>query len=146
MPGHPSKVMVTKSVSMASATLSKLNSFFAHTLLCTVNRLSEPSFGTRYSPWQSSSIWKTQCFMFISFFEKSHLHPSVTTHPKASLEQLNAYDGKHEEEEDGHEEDVPDVLHSHNHALHHVLQTLGSVNGSEKEKCCKFIKWGQKKV
>ena len=83
--------------------------------------------------------------MFISFFGKSHLHPTVTTHPKASLEQLNAYDGKHEEEEDGHEEDVPDVLHSHNHALHHVLQTLGSVNGSEKEKMLQVLKVGANK-
>ena len=76
---------------------------------------------------------------------QENLHVPVGAIPEASLEQLNPDDGKHEEEEDGHEEDVPDVLHSHNHALHHVLQTLGSVNGSEKEKCCKFIKWGQKK-
>ena len=76
---------------------------------------------------------------------KAHLHVPVGAIPEASLEQLNPDDGKHEEEEDGHEEDVPDVLHSHNHALHHVLQTLGSVDGSKKEKCCKFIKWGAKK-
>ena len=74
--------------------------------------------------------------MFISFnFEMCNLHASVAAHPEASLEQLDANDGKHEEEEDGDEEDVADVLHSHDHALHHVLQTLRSVDRSAKEKC-----------
>ena len=71
----------------------------------------------------------------VSFSDKSHLHEAVTAHPEASLEQLDADDGEHEEEEDGDEEDVPDVLHSHNDALHHMLQTLGSVDGSAKVKC-----------
>ena len=61
-----------------------------------------------------------------------YLHAPVTTHPEASLEQLDANDGKHEEEEDGDEEDVADVLHSHNDTLHHVLQTLCSVDRSAK--------------
>ena len=142
MPGQPSKVMVTKRVSIASATLSKLNSFFAQTRLCTVYRLSEPSFGTKYSPWHSSSVWIRGFTIHknISFLGNSHLHASITAHPEAPLEQLDANDGKHEEEEDGDEEDVADVLHSHNDALHHVLQTLGSVDRSAKVKCCKFTK------
>ena len=63
------------------------------------------------------------------------LHAPVAAHPEASLEQLDANDGKHEEEEDGDEEDVADVLHSHDDALHHVLQTLGSVDRSANAKC-----------
>ena len=71
---------------------------------------------------------------------KAHLHVPVCAIPEASLEQLDPDDGKHEEEEDGDEEDVADVLHSHDDALHHVLQTLGSVDRSAKVKYCKFTK------
>ena len=63
------------------------------------------------------------------------LHAPVAAHPEASLEQLDTNDGEHEEEEDGDEEDVADVLHSHDDALHHVLQTLGSVDRSANAKC-----------
>ena len=61
---------------------------------------------------------------------KAHLHVPVGAIPEASLEQLDPDDGKHEEEEDGDEEDVPNVLHSDDHTLHHVLQTLRSVDRS----------------
>lgn len=74
--------------------------------------------------------------------DHSHLHVSITAHPEASLEQLDANDCEHEEEEDGDEEDVADVLHSHDDALHHVLQTLGSVDGSAKVKCVATSKNG----
>ena len=69
-----------------------------------------------------------------NFLNKTNLHSSIITSPEPALEELDADDGEHEEEEDGDEEDVPDVLHSHNDALHHVLQTLGSVDGSAKVK------------
>ena len=61
---------------------------------------------------------------------KAHLHVPVCAIPEASLEQLDPDDSKHEEEEDGDEEDVPNVLHSDDHTLHHVLQTLRSVDRS----------------
>ena len=64
----------------------------------------------------------------VSFSDKCHLHVAVTAHPEASLEQLDADDGEHEEEEDGDEQDVADVLHRHDHALHHVLQPLSAVD------------------
>ena len=60
------------------------------------------------------------------------LHAPVAAHPEASLEQLDANDGEHEEEEDGDEQDVADVLHRHDHALHHVLQALGAVDRPKK--------------
>ena len=41
---------------------------------------------------------------------------------------------------DGDEEDVPNVLHSDDHTLHHVLQTLRSVDRSAKEDCFKSKK------
>ena len=49
---------------------------------------------------------------------------------KSNLEELDPDDGEHEEEEDGDQDDVSDGLHSHDDALHHVLQPLGSVDGS----------------
>ena len=73
---------------------------------------------------------------------KAHLHVPVGAIPEASLEQLDPDDCEHEEEEDGDEEDVPNVLHSHNDALHHMLQTLGSVDGSAKVKCVATLKSG----
>ena len=61
---------------------------------------------------------------------QENLHVPVGAIPEASLEQLNPDDSEHEEEEDGDEEDVPNVLHSDDHTLHHVLQTLRSVDRS----------------
>ena len=49
---------------------------------------------------------------------------------KSNLEELDPDDGEHEEQEDGDQDDVSDGLHSHDDALHHVLQPLGSVDGS----------------
>ena len=49
---------------------------------------------------------------------------------KSNLEELDPDDGEHEEQEDGDQDDVADGLHSHDDALHHVLQPLGSVDGS----------------
>ena len=49
---------------------------------------------------------------------------------KSNLEELDPDDGEHEEEEDGDQDDVSDGLHSHDDALHHVLQALGTVDGS----------------
>ena len=63
---------------------------------------------------------------------QENLHVPVGAIPEASLEQLDPDDSEHEEEEDGDEEDVPNVLHSDDHTLHHVLQTLGSVDRSAK--------------
>ena len=49
---------------------------------------------------------------------------------KSNLEELDPDDGEHEEQEDGDQDDVSDGLHSHDDALHHVLQPLGSVDSS----------------
>ena len=61
---------------------------------------------------------------------QENLHVPVGAIPEASLEQLDPDDSEHEKEEDGDEEDVPNVLHSDDHTLHHVLQTLRSVDRS----------------
>ena len=68
---------------------------------------------------------------------QENLHVPVGAIPETSLEQLDPDDGKHEKEEDGDEEDVPNVLHSDDHTLHHVLQTLRSVDRSAKGECFK---------
>ena len=68
-----------------------------------------------------------------NFLNETNLHSSIITSPEPALEELDADDGEHEEEEDGDEEDVPNVLHSDDHTLHHVLQTLCSVDRSAKE-------------
>ena len=57
-------------------------------------------------------------------------HGPVRTHPELALEQLDTDDGEYKEKEDGDEDDVVDGLHSHDDALDHVLQPLGSVDGS----------------
>ena len=44
---------------------------------------------------------------------------------------LHANDGEHEYEEDGDEHDVADGLDGHDDALHHVLESLGAVDGAE---------------
>ena len=61
---------------------------------------------------------------------QENLHVPVGAIPEASLEQLDPDDSEHEEEEDGDQDDVADGLHSHDDALHHVLQPLGTVDGS----------------
>ena len=45
---------------------------------------------------------------------------------------LHADDGEHEDEEDGDEHDVADGLDGHDDALHHVLESLGTVDGAER--------------
>ena len=64
---------------------------------------------------------------------QENLHVPVGAIPEASLEQLNPDDCEHEEEEDGDQDDVADGLHSHDDALDHVLEALGSVDSSEDE-------------
>ena len=60
-------------------------------------------------------------------------HGPVRTHPELALEQLDTDDGEYKEKEDGDEDDVVDGLHSHDNTLDHVLEALGSVDGSEEE-------------
>ena len=57
----------------------------------------------------------------------------VRAHPELPLEELDPDDGEDEEEEDGDEDNVVDGLHSHDNTLDHVLEALGSVDGSEEE-------------
>ena len=57
----------------------------------------------------------------------------VRAHPELPLEELDPDDGEDEEEEDGDEDNVVDGLHSHDDALDHVLQALGSVDSSGEE-------------
>ena len=57
----------------------------------------------------------------------------VRAHPELPLEELDPNDGEDEEEEDGDEDNVVDGLHSHDDALDHVLEALGSVDSSEDE-------------
>ena len=73
-----------------------------------------------------------------------NLHSSIITSPEPALEELDADDGEHEEEEDGDEQDVADVLHRHDHALHHVLQALGAVDRPKKRILSK--KWSKQIV
>ena len=63
-----------------------------------------------------------------------HLYARICAPSKPSLEQLDSDDGKHEEEEEGHRQDVPNVLHGGHHALHYVLQASCSVDCSRKRK------------
>ena len=50
----------------------------------------------------------------------------------AHLEQLDADDGEEEDEEQGDNDNVADRLHRDDQTLDHLLQTLGSVNGSQR--------------
>ena len=61
-----------------------------------------------------------------------HLHHGICAPSKPSFEQLDANDGKHEEEKQSDHQDVPDVLHGGDHALHHMLQAGRSVDRSAK--------------
>ena len=72
----------------------------------------------------------------------TNLHSSIITSPEPALEELDADDGEHEEKEDGDEQDVADVLHRHDHALHHVLQPLSAVDRPKKRILSK--KWSKK--
>ena len=61
-------------------------------------------------------------------------HHPVGAHPELALEELDPDDSKYEEEEDGDEDYVVDGLHSHDDALDHVLEALGSVDCPEHER------------
>ena len=63
-----------------------------------------------------------------------YLYARICAPSKPSLKQLDSHDSKHEEEEERHHQDVPNVLHGGHHALHYVLQASCSVDCSRKQK------------
>ena len=59
------------------------------------------------------------------------VHAEVRAHEELALEQLDADDTKHEDEEDGDGHDVTDGLDGHDHTLDNLLESRSSVDGSQ---------------
>ena len=64
----------------------------------------------------------------------------VGAHEELSLEQLDADDGKHEDEEESDEDNVADGLDGHDDALNDMLEALGSIDGSERTEYTQYPK------
>jgi len=58
-------------------------------------------------------------------------HGQVSAVVEGALEELDAYAGEHELEEEGDDEDVADGLHGHDQTVDDVLQAFGSVDGAQ---------------
>ena len=64
----------------------------------------------------------------------------VCAHKKFPFEQLNTNDTEHEDQEQGHQDDVTDGLDGHDDTLNDMFEAFGSVDGTERTQYTKDTK------